>query len=180
MNVADTIIRHAGCETIQSNVLSLQNNIQEPVSINLSFGPSDCIIILETTTFYLFFLRNEDGNIVFIFLVSLPVSLQKRNPKEPSSQNYRKKKNTFPANSMSFPVMLKVVSQRLHERAHYSKSSSSNELFLVWSSLYLKFSLIKLAFIYLYKYMVQHQNKRLLNIELKLFYDYKKTRTFYS
>lgn len=91
MNVADTIIRHAGCETIQSNVLSLQNNIQEPVSINLSFGPSDCIIILETATFYVFFLRNGDGNIVFWFLISLPVSLQKRNPKEPSSQNYRKK-----------------------------------------------------------------------------------------
>lgn len=46
MNVADTIIRHAGCETIQSNVFSLQNNIQEPVSINLSFGPLGCVTTL--------------------------------------------------------------------------------------------------------------------------------------
>lgn len=46
MNVADTIIRRAGCETIQSNVFSLQNNIQEPVSINLSFGPLGCVTTL--------------------------------------------------------------------------------------------------------------------------------------
>lgn len=46
MNVADKIIRHAGCETIQSNVLSLQNNTQEPVPINLSFGPLDCVTTL--------------------------------------------------------------------------------------------------------------------------------------
>lgn len=46
MNVADTIIRHAGCETIQSNVLSLQNNIYESISINLSLGPLDCVTTL--------------------------------------------------------------------------------------------------------------------------------------
>lgn len=56
-------------------------------------------------------------------------------PKITGKKTHKKTKQnknlTFPANSMRFPVMLKVVSQRLHERAHYSKSSSSNELFLV-------------------------------------------------
>lgn len=94
MNVADTIIRHAGCETIQSNVLSLQNNIQEPVSINLSFGPSDCIIILETATFYLFFLRNEDGNILFRFLISLPLFLYNKEIPKNCHPKITGKKNT--------------------------------------------------------------------------------------
>lgn len=117
MNVADTIIRRAGCETIQSNVLSLQNNIQEPVSINLSFGPLDCFISLETATFYLLFLRNKDGSILFRFLISLSFFLQeKRNPKEPPSQNYRKRSSHFQKIEW-LPGKPKVVSKRLHKRS---------------------------------------------------------------
>lgn len=165
MNVADTIIRHAGCETIQSNVLSLQNNIQEPVFINLSFGPLDCVISLETAAFYLFFLRNEDGSILFRFLNS------QRNPKEPPSQNYRKRSSCFQKIEW-FPAKPKVVSKRLHKR-------SSGQLFLIQSSPYLISSFIKLAFMYLYKYMVQHQSLSVLNTELKLFQDHKIPRVFY-
>lgn len=108
MNVADTIIRHASCETIQSNVLSLQNCIQEPVSINLSLGPLDCVTTLQVVTHYLDFLRNEDGNILLRFFVSPSIS-QGKIPQKMSFQNYRKQNFPYADNRVSFPVNIEAV-----------------------------------------------------------------------